>query len=107
MPIKEQAKEIAEAAINSSKLGLVVLASMELITRVDKFFNPQIIEALKNNFHWWQYFTTNHALTNLYLTHEPWSAVGAFAIPTLILFGEFTQSRSRGNKILKIRYPED
>jgi len=93
MPIREHVRRITETTIYSSSMGLLALGIMELSTRLDKLVNPQIIEALKNNTHWWQYFTTTHSLTNLYLTNEPWSAVVAFAIPTLISFGALVLDR--------------
>ena len=64
----------------SAGVGLLLTGFIEVGTRLDKFLNPQIFEALEKHMGWWQLFTTDHAASMLYLKYEPASAIVTLAL---------------------------
>ena len=75
---------ITERGIVGGAIGIASTAIAEGSTRLDAALNPQIFETLRTHMEWYQLLTTNHAVTVLYLDHEPLSAVIAFGITALV-----------------------
>lgn len=70
-PIEINRSEKNIAASIAGELAFPLIAAvttaavLSVGSAIDKAINPELVEALKNNWSWWKMFTTKHAMTVL------------------------------------------
>lgn len=69
-----------EFIIRNVVRGAIFTGMVEIATRADKAFNPQVYELFKVSTRWYQYLTSPHSFTVAYLEHDPISALLILAI---------------------------